>query len=130
MSLTYVIDPEKRVVVMTRTHHPTFEEWRHFMEGVLTDPQFVRGTAIVDDQRADPTVPSRSEVEVHAAWIRANVSRLGRIRWAVIVEPTALAAFGMVRVGEFLTDQCGVALRAFTNPEAGRAWAGDTASVE
>jgi hypothetical protein len=126
LALTYVIEPRKGLALITRTHHPTFDEWRHFMEGVLGDPGFSPGIGIVDDQRLDPSVPSRNEVEVHAAWIRANSPRIGRIRWAVIVEPTALAAFGMARVGEFLTHQCGVTIRAFTDLDSGLAWAANS----
>lgn len=130
MALTFEIDPQLGLVLITRSHNPTFEEWRIFMEGLLTDPQFRPGFAIVDDRREDRVVPSRTEVEIAAAWIRMNATRLGHTRWAVVLDPTALASFGMVRVGEFLTDRSGVSLRAFTSIETARAWASGAALAE
>ena len=130
MALTFEFDPQLELIVITRSHHPTFDEWRTFMEGLLNDTQFRPGLAIVEDRRGERGVPSRNEVEVAAAWIRSNASRLGHSRWAVVVDPTALAAFGMVRVGEFLTDRSGVSLRAFTSMETARSWATGAALAE
>lgn len=123
MALTFEIDPQLSLVAITRSHNPTFDEWRTFMEGLLTDSRFRPGHSIVEDRRADGSVPSRNDVETAAAWVRANAARLGQIRWAVVLDPAALAAFGMVRVAEFLTDRSGVTVRAFTSLETARAWA-------
>ena len=130
MALTFEIDPQLGLIAITRSHNPTFDEWRMFMEELLTDPQFRPGLAIVEDRRGDRTVPSRNDVEIAAAWIRTNATRLGQSRWAVVLDPTSLAAFGMVRVGEFLTDRSGVSLRAFTSIETARAWASGAALAE
>jgi len=130
VALTFEIDPQLGLIVILRSHNPTFDEWRMFMEGLLTDPQFRPGFAIVEDRRGDRGVPSRNEVEIAAAWIRANATRLGQSRWAVVLDPTSLAAFGMVRVGEFLTDRSGVSLRAFTSIETARSWASGAALAE
>lgn len=120
--LTFEIDPQLSLIAITRSHNPTFDEWRAFMEGLLSDARFRPGQAIIEDRRADRSVPTRNDVETAAAWVRTNAARLGQIRWAVVLDPAALAAFGMVRVGEFLTDRSGVALRAFTSIETARAW--------
>jgi len=130
VALTFEIDPQLGLVVIVRSHHPTFDEWRTFMEGLLADPQFRPGYAIVEDRRGDRGVPSRNEVEIVSAWIRTNASRLGQSRWAVVLDPASLAAFGMVRVGEFLTDRSGVSLRPFTSLETARAWASGAALAE
>jgi hypothetical protein len=130
VALTYQFDSQQGWVTITRSHHPTFEEWRAFMERLLGDPQYRPGATIVEDRREDRDVPSRNEVEIVSAWIRANATRLGESRWAVILDPGALAAFGMMRVGEFLTDRSGVTLRAFTSPETARAWASGAALAE
>lgn len=130
MALSYEFDPQQGWVTITRSHHPTFEEWRDFMERLLGDARYRPGAVILEDRRGDRGVPSRNEVEIVSAWIRANAPRLGESRWAVILDPGALAAFGMVRVGEFLTDRSGVTLRAFTSPETARAWASGAALAE
>jgi hypothetical protein len=130
VALTFEIDPQVGLIVITRSHNPTFDEWRMFMEALLHDTRFQPGSAIVEDRRGERGVPSRNEVEIAAAWIRTNASRLGHSRWAIVVDPTALAAFGMVRVGEFLTDRSGVSLRAFTSIETARAWASGAALAE
>lgn len=130
MALSYHIDQSLGVIRVSRSHRPTFDEFKTFMEGLLADPAFRTGWPILEDRREDPGVPSRAEVEVMAAWIRVNAARLGHVRWAVVLAPSALAAFGMVRVGEFLTDRSGVTLRAFTSVEAASAWAHGAAAAE
>lgn len=130
MALTFEIDHQLGLIVITRSHNPTFDEWRTFMEGLLADPQFRPGLAILEDRRGDRVVPSRNDVEIAAAWIRSNAARLGQNRWAVVLDPSSLAAFGMVRVGEFLTDRSGVSLRAFTSIDTARAWASGAALAE
>ena len=130
MALSYHIDKSLGVIRVSRTGRPTFDEFRSFMEGLLADSAFQTGWPILEDRREDLGVPSRSEVEVMAAWIRANAARLGQMRWAVVLPGSALAAFGMVRVGEFLTERSGVTLRAFTSVEAATAWALGGASAE
>lgn len=122
MALTFEIDPQLGLVDITRSHTPTFEEWRGFMEGVLSDKRFRPGLPILEDRRGERTVPTRNDVEVAAAWVRINAARLGPARWAIVLDPSALAAFGMVRVGEFLTDRSGVSLRAFTSIDSARLW--------
>lgn len=123
MALTYEIDPRMGLIRLSRTHHPTFPEWRGFVESMLTDPAFEPGLAILDDRRADRVAPPRSEVEAAAAWLRANAARLGPIRWAIVLEPTAHAAYGMARAAELLADSSGVEWRVFTSLEAASAWA-------
>ena len=130
MALTFEMDPQLGLIAILRSHNPTFDEWRMFMEAVLTNPQFRPGFAIVEDRRGDRGVPSPEEVETGAAWIRANAARVGQSRWAVVLDPTSIAAFGMVRVGEFLTDRSGVSLRAFTSIETAHAWASGAALAE
>ena len=124
MALTFEIDPQRSLVEIARSHNPTFDQWRSFMEGLVTDGRFRPGFAILEDRRDDRAVPTRNDVEVAAAWIRLNAARLGEARWAIVLDPSALAAFGMVRVAEFLTDRSGVSLRAFTSLESARAWVG------
>jgi hypothetical protein len=130
LALTYEIDSVLGLIEISRSHTPNFDEWRTFMETLLADERFRPGAAILEDRRAEKSVPSRAEVEITAAWIRANAARLGHNRWAVVLDPSALAAFGMVRVGEFLTERSGVALRAFTSAESARAWASGAALAE
>ena len=130
MALTFDLDTQLGLMVITRSHHPEFDEWREFMEGVIRDERFKPGVCLIEDRRGDSTVPTRGEVEIVAAWIRANARRLGEIRWAVVLAPDSLASFGMARVGEFLTDRSGVTLRPFTSIEQARLWASGAALAE
>lgn len=130
MALTYDIDPLSGVIKITRSHNPTFDEWRSFMETVLADARFTPGMSIVEDRRGVADAPSRIEVEIAAAWIRANATRIGRSRWAIVVDPGAHAAYGMARVAEFLTDRSGIAQRPFTDVSAARAWVTDPAVTD
>ena len=123
MALTYEIDPRDGVIRLIRTHHPSFAEWRGLVESMLTDPAFKPGLAILDDRREDRETPPRSEVEAVAAWIRANADRLGAIKWAIVLDASARAAFGMARAAELLADTSSVKWRVFTSYEDARAWA-------
>ncbi len=97
------------------------------MNTLLADPAFRRGCCVVDDRRAASEVPTRSDVERAARWIRDQSGRLGPIRWAIVLSPNSLAAFGMTRVVEALTSQTSVTVRAFTDLCAATAWASSRA---
>jgi hypothetical protein len=125
--LTYSIHPERSLVVVTRTHTASADEWERFMAQIMSDPAFVRGLNLVDDSRAVTAVPSRAEVERAARWINDHAGELGPARWAIVVAPSALAAFGMVRVAEALTSGSGISLRPFTDLAAAYAWVNRTA---
>jgi hypothetical protein len=120
--LTYAIHPDRSLIVVTRLRPSSFEEWSQAMTALLTDRSFSSGLHIVEDSRAVTSVPARADVERFARWIHENAPVLGAVRWAVVVQPSALAAFGMVRVGEALTAGSGITLRAFTDLQAAFAW--------
>lgn len=123
LALTYDIDPRLGLIRLSRTHHPTFAEWSGFLESLLMDPAFEPGLAILDDRREDRLAPPRAEAEAAAAWLRANAARLGPIRWAIVLEPSAQAAYGMARAAELLADNSGVEWRVFTDLRAATEWA-------
>jgi hypothetical protein len=89
--LTYAIHPARSLVVVTRTHTASADEWERFMAQIMSDPTFVRGLNLVDDSRAVTAVPSRAEVERAARWINDHAGELGPARWAIVVAPSALA---------------------------------------
>jgi hypothetical protein len=122
--LTYSIHPDRSLIVVTRMRPATFEQWSQSMTELLSDPSFASGLHLVDDSRAVSTVPVRADVERFARWIHQHAAVLGRVRWAVVVQPSALAAFGMARVGEALTTGSGVTLRAFTDLQEAFEWVG------
>jgi hypothetical protein len=122
--LTYTIHPDRSLIVVTRIRPATFEQWSQAMTELLSDPSFASGFHLVDDSRAVSTAPARADVERFARWIREHAGVLGAVRWAVVVQPSALAAFGMARVGEALTAGSGITLRAFTDLREAIAWVG------
>lgn len=124
LPLTYSIHPDRSLIVVTRIRPATFEQWAHAMSELLSDPSFVSGFHLVDDSRAVSTVPARADVERFAEWIHQHAAVLGPVRWAVVVQPSSRAAFGMARVGEALTAGSGITLRAFTDLQAAFAWVG------
>jgi hypothetical protein len=128
LALTYDIDPRMGLIRLSRTHHPTFAEWSGFLESVLMDPAFEPGLSILDDRREDRLAPPRAEAEAAAAWLRANAERLGPIRWAIVLEPSAQAAYGMARAAELLADNSGVEWRVFTDLRTATEWATSTSS--
>jgi hypothetical protein len=120
--ITYTIHPDRSLIVVTRLRRTTFDEWLQAITALLSDPSFRPGLHVVDDVRAVNTVPARADVERFARWIHDHAARLGAVRWAMVVPPSAHAQFGMARVGEALTAGSGVTLRAFTDLQAAFAW--------
>lgn len=123
MASTYSIHRERSLIVITRTYRVGTDEWEAFMNQVLDDPRFEPGQGVLDDRREAREVPERLEVERTARWIQDHAARLGRARWAIVVDPAALAAFGMARVVEALTSRTTVVVRAYTDVAAATAWA-------
>jgi hypothetical protein len=122
--LTYSIHADRSLIVVTRLRPATFEEWSQVMTELLRDRSFKSGLHIVDDSRAVSAVPTRADVERVARWIYDHADALGPVRWAMVVQPSARAAFGMARVGEALTAGSGITVRAFTDLQAAMVWAG------
>ena len=123
MALSYLIHPERALVVITRRQAVGADEWESFLSSFLEDPAFERGFAIVEDRRALTELPSRVEVERTARWIQDHAEALGPTRWAIVVSAASPAAFGMARVREALTSGGPVRVRPFTDYEAALAWA-------
>jgi hypothetical protein len=123
MALNYHINPDRALIVLTRTHHPGSDESEAFLEGVLADPMFEPGFGVLDDRRGVKEVPSRPEVERMARWMGDRGARLGSTRWAIVVADNSPAAFGMARVTEALTSRLKITVRAFTDYEMASAWA-------
>ena len=71
-----------------------------------------------------PPLPPGPTSSALREWIHQHAAVLGPVRWAVVVQPSARAAFGMARVGEALTAGSGITLRAFTDLQAAFAWVG------
>jgi hypothetical protein len=123
MALSYHINPERALIVLTRTHHPGPDEWEAFLERVLSDPAFEPEFGVLDDRRGVKNVPSRAEVERMARWMGDRAARLGSTRWAIVVPNNSPAAFGMACVKEALTSRLKITVRAFTGYETAIAWA-------
>jgi hypothetical protein len=125
MALHYHIHPERSLVVVTRSERVGAEEWEAFLNGMLRDPAYVRGFAILEDRRGLRDLPTRVEVERASRWIQDHGAEFGASRWAIVVSETSPAAFGMARVREALTSASPVAVRAFTDYDAALAWTTD-----
>lgn len=127
MALTYHIHSERSLVVVTRSERVGAEAWESFLSGVLADPAYERGFAILEDRRALPELPTRLEVERASRWIQDHGKALGPTRWAIVVAESSPAAFGMARVREALTSTGPVHVRAFTDYDSALAWTSEAA---
>jgi hypothetical protein len=122
MALTYQIHPQRSLVVVTRRGRVGAESWEAFLTGLLEDPAYAKGFAILEDRRGLRELPTRVEVERASSWIQQHGAELGATRWAIAVSESSPAAFGMARVREALTSAGPVEVRAFTDYEAALAW--------
>src|SRR3712207_5877153 len=118
MSLTYSIDPSRRLVTILGEYADA-DEWRAVLTALLRDPDFQRGFGFVRDLR-----DARNPVDVETVMRIIRVVRdiwpvLGPSR-AAIVTPREMDSAAVV--AHALAQDHNLPLRAFTSYDAALDW--------
>ena len=119
MNITYSIDKILRIVSLTYTGNPDFDEWADTMRAVFSDPSFEPGFSIIMDRRLVTSAPETNYIEKIAAFTKAHPIELGKCRTAVVV--SGAASYGMGRMSQALLDDT-ENIQIFTDIEEAKGW--------
>lgn len=119
MPVTYRIDRDELLVLVTITRAAFFYEWEGAMLSVLTDPNFRPGHRFLIDRRGAPA-PSSDFIKRVVAFNDAHRGELGEGRRAVVVDNKA--DFDMGRMAEAFSEGSPSPIRVFTDFDEARRW--------
>ena len=119
MSVTWSIDPAKRLVTIRYGDPYTAAEWSEALRAALGDAWFQPGFGFLIDRRfAQP--PTDEFAKAVAGFVSAHLVKFGAARIAIVVSTTA--GYGMGRMQESLNEMAGLSSRAFTSADAALDW--------
>lgn len=120
MAFSYVVDPERRLVIARPESPPTIEDWRELLDRVASDPVFQPGFHLLSDRR-------HLQVDPDAAYVRASIEALearnhafGHSRFAILT--LHLATYGMARMAQALAEDRSIECRAFMDEREAMEW--------
>jgi hypothetical protein len=124
--MNYSIQASKRLVTFTMDASPTQEEFREFLDLVISDPLFERGFAFLGDCRRCATELDPSFARMMASQLRANADHLAPCKWAFVFQSGW--GFAATRVCSLLTYDMGLEFSAFLKPDEADKWLGGEGS--
>jgi len=119
MNITYSIDKVLRIVTLTYTGNPDFDEWVNTMGAVFKDPNFKPGFSVILDRRLVKTAPTMEYIEDITAFVNDHPIELGNNRTAIVV--SEIASYGMARMSQGLMNDT-ERTQIFTDIEKAREW--------
>jgi hypothetical protein len=119
MNITYSIDKVLRIVTLTYTGNPDFNEWVNTMRAVFKDPNFKPGFSVILDRRLVKIAPTMEYIEEITAFVKDHPIELGKNRTAIVV--SEIASFGMARMFQGLMNET-ERTQIFTDIEKAREW--------
>lgn len=119
MNVTYSIDKILRIVSLSYTGNPDFDEWSNMMCAVFHDPSFEPGFSFIMDRRFATTAPTTDYIKKITAFSKNHPIELGTCRTAVVV--TEMNSYGMARMSQALLDDISDT-RIFTDIEEAKQW--------
>jgi hypothetical protein len=120
VALSYTLDPQARVVHVTYSGNPTFDEWAAMMLAIFREQQYAPGWGFLSDRRLVTEAPTKDYIVRAVAFVRSRQHELSCARWATVV--SAPAANGMVRMGQTLAADLPLKTGVFTNLDEAREW--------
>lgn len=118
----YLIDSTSGIVTVVYSAPVNARRWEATMDRVLADPTAPRPYRFIGDRRAVQGAPSLNYVEGLVDYVRRHQVQLSGTRWAHLVDPANMGAFGMARVIEAQSEPFGLQVEVFTDYESALAW--------
>ena len=110
------------VVITWPAIEPNIHLTRATVEALLADPRLKPGYAVVSDWRQE-TAPPASDYIYQFIDLLRTADRRGITRWATVIPPTSLAAYGVGRIGEAHADINHLLYRVFRDYDDAVRWA-------
>lgn len=122
MPATHRIDRERLLVVITwPAMMPDIDATRATVAAILTGLHAPAGFGILSDWRQATSAASATYVRGFVDILKAAQKR-GISRWATVVAPESLAAFGAGRMTEIQSELHGLSYRVFRDYDAAMHW--------
>jgi hypothetical protein len=107
------------VVFLESGEDATFPEWRQAIEGFLAHPGYRPGMGVIHDWRRLLKAPATPDIIARSSYVK-GIPPLKGTRWAFVVG--SLAAFGVARMAQILTEESSLELRVFRDMAQAEAW--------
>lgn len=120
MAITYSIEQQSRIVILTVTGDSSFPEWEDAMRRVLADPEYVRGFNFLTDRREQSNQPEPESPLWVLRFLVGHTPEMGRYRWAAVSNTEA--SYGAVRMFSILAEEVDIQIEAFKDYEKARRW--------
>ena len=122
MTVHYRIDSTNRIVIVTWPPvEPTIVIVRNTIEAILAEPARPARFRLLSDWRQGVEAPALSFVSEFLKSLR-QWRAAGLERWATLVAPDAVAAYGTGRMLEIRAEQTGEPYRIFRDPNEAIRW--------
>jgi len=118
----YVIDRPSGIVTVVYSAPVNARRWEATMNRVLADPAAPRPFRFIGDRRTVHDSPSLNYVDGLVDYVRRHREELSGTRWAHLVDPADMRAFGMARVIEAQSEPHGLEIEVFTDYDVAMAW--------
>ena len=122
MPVRYEIDPQLRLVRVVAEGPVSYEDDRDCLASILGDPRHREGFAFLVDHRRRAPAATADHVRAFASAMEAAAPRLGRVRFAVVVERDV--SYGLARMFSALTGDLAIEVEIFRSIEDAEAWLG------
>jgi hypothetical protein len=120
MAVTYSIDTDQRIVILTTIGDSSFAEWSEAMLEVLAAPQYRPGFNFLSDRRQQTSVPTTDFARGAAIFLQLHSAEMGNFRWAAVSNTSAI--YGMQRMFSIYSEMKGVQARAFNDYQEALEW--------
>jgi hypothetical protein len=107
-------------VVYLEGDDPSFKVWRQTMMDVFADPEFETGFNFLSDRRSAFEPRSAEFIRAAVNFVKAHNKEIGSCKWATVV--STMAAFGMGRMAQILSEDLPTELQLFTDIDKARQW--------
>jgi hypothetical protein len=120
MALTYRIDPDAGLLLVTAEGHVTQEERMRAMAAWLSDPLFRPGLNTFCDFSASTSAPTLEELRAIVEYIGRHAKAIGRSRLAVVAPK--MVTFGVARQFQAMSAGGPLDVRVYTDSAAAWNW--------
>ena len=120
MAITFLIDPQARIVFLTTSGDSNLSEWTDTMKALLADPLYRPDLNFLSDRRQQSNVPDKKFAQDAADFLKQHANEMGHFRWATLSDSPAV--YGMQRMFTIFSEMRGVTAKAFTDYDEACQW--------
>jgi hypothetical protein len=123
MTINWSMESRNNVTFVTVVYEscaPSLDKWIYVVEEIIKDDRYRTGMGFVLDRRKVSAVSSADDVKGALRYITSHMQHFKGSRWAVL--QSNLASFGMVRMGQILSENLPITVKIFENLDEAKNW--------